>query len=103
MLFLEKLFVSPRATVRVISLINLILSALAGALSGFGSALFTTLFGLNVSASILFMVPDEYNDYRSSVLNSALTMSLSVFVSLLLGMDLIGEKLCIILYMSCAR
>ena len=84
MLFLEKLFVSPRATVRVISLINLILSALAGALSGFGSALFTTLFGLNVSASILFMVPDEYNDYRSSVFYSALTMSLSVFVSLLL-------------------
>lgn len=64
MLFLEKLFVSPRATVRVISLINLILSALAGALSGFDSALFAILFGLNVSASILFMVPDEYNDYR---------------------------------------
>ena len=102
MLFLEKLFVSPRATVRVISLINLILSALAGALSGFGSALFTTLFGLNVSASILFMVPDEYNDYRSSVFYSALTMSLSVFVSLLLGMDLIGEKLCIILYVLCS-
>lgn len=102
MLFLEKLFVSPRATVRVISLINLILSALAGALLGFGSALFTTLFGLNVSASILFMVPDEYNDYRSSVFYSALTMSLSVFVSLLLGMDLIGEKLCIILYVLCS-
>lgn len=102
MSFSEKLFVSPRGTVRVISLVNLFLSVLAGALSGYRSAVLATIFGFNVSVSILFMVPDEYKDFRNSILSALLTMLLSVAVSCLSGAGGIGEHVCMLLYILVA-
>lgn len=95
----EKLFAAPRKLVRVISFLNLVVAVTVSLLAGHGRWLVSAVFSLDVSMSILFMIPDEYNDSLLSVISALTASVMSMTVSAMPAFG-VPENFMILLYAS---